>query len=122
MSEDGSAPDDKVPAARISVSLETLRREIENAILKLHISLADSFAAKADLARTEGDLRMLAEAANKRMEQMDTKIEELEQDKAGREAVTQWKRWLTGGAVLGTIFMAIQVAISFYLVTHAHAH
>lgn len=102
---------------RLSISESAVRDIVENAVLRLQIKLSETFASAADVKRLEEALKEANDAALKRNEAVDLRMEGLEKDKAGREAVTQYKKWLTGGALLATLFMAIQVAISIWLVT-----
>jgi hypothetical protein len=102
---------------RLSISEGAVRDIVENAILKLQLKLTETFASAADVKRLEDALKDATDAANLRLDAADKRMEGLEKDKAGREAVTQYKKWLTGGALLATVFMAIQVAISIWLVT-----
>lgn len=110
-------------ARRLSLSEARVKEIVENAVLKLQIKLSEQFALKEDvrLAAHKDDIRRAEERLNlliSREEAQDAKLESLEQDKAGRDAVTNFKRWLTGGAILGTCFMAIQVAITLWVVVH----
>lgn len=102
---------------RLTISERAVREIVENAVLRLQIKLAETFASAADVKRLSDDLRDSKAAVDKRFNAMDDKVAGLETDKAGRDAVTQFKKWLTGGALLATVFMAIQVAISIWLVT-----
>jgi hypothetical protein len=102
---------------RLSISEGAVRDIVENAILRLQLELGKTFASAADVKRLEDDLRLAADVTAKRFEAIDTQMQGLEKDKAGRDAVTQFKKWLTGGALLATLFMAIQVGISIWLVT-----
>lgn len=102
---------------RLTISERAVREIVENAVLRLQIKLAETFASAADMVRIQDDLRDAKAAADKRFDGIDAKMAGLETDKAGRDAVTNFKKWLTGGALLATVFMAIQVAISIWLVT-----
>lgn len=106
---------------RISVSLETLREEIrvgvENALLKLQLDLVRTYATKDETTQLTADLRRVFDSHGAQITALSSKVDALETDKAGRDAVQNFKKWLTGGALLATVFMAIQVAISLWLVT-----
>lgn len=102
---------------RLTISERAVREIVENAILRLQLELTKTFASKADVTRVEDALRNAVDVANKRFEANETKTEQLELDKAGRDSVLAFKKWLTGGALLATIFMAIQVVISIWLIS-----
>ncbi len=110
-------PPERDNGRRLSISEGAVRDIVENAILRLQLKLSETFASAADMKRLEEALASATDAANKRLDAAEARMEGLEKDKAGREAVTQYKKWLTGGALLATVFMAIQVAISIWLVT-----
>lgn len=112
----GDAPEDG--RRRISVSLQTLRQEIENATLRLQLELQGTFAAKDDLERVEAALEEFVKASGDRLDQIEANVTELDTDKAGREAVQAYKRWLTGGALISLLILAANLVISMYLVLH----
>lgn len=99
-------PNGHSPAARISVSLETLRTEIRLANAELELRIIDRVASKQE-----------AEALRVWVNKLQEQVDHLEEDKAGREAVSGTLRYLIGGGVLTTIFMLIQLALTFYVVT-----
>lgn len=103
---------------RLTLSERTVREIVENAILKLQLELTKTFASPADVTRLEDALKGAVSAADLRFKAVEEKTENLERDKAGRDAVTQFKKWLTGGALLATLFMAIQVVLTIWLMTH----
>jgi hypothetical protein len=114
---------------RVSFSIKQLREEIANgiklAVLDLQLKLIATYAVKADVDRVQLLAKAVADNADRKSDEMERllkeqskAIEALERDKAGRDAVTNFKKWLTGGAILATVFMGIQLVLSFYLITH----
>lgn len=109
---------------RLSLSEQRVKEIVDNAMLRLQIELGKAYAAKDDLKRLEDTFLVQVKSRQQAEETLERRLDEqrrdldgLEKDKAGRDAVTQFKKWLTGGALLATVFMMIQVAISIWLVT-----
>jgi hypothetical protein len=112
---------------RLSISERTVRDIVENAILRLQIELGNIFAAKADVDRVQALAREVADNANRAILALQAdisdqakQIKSLEEDKAGRDAVTNFKKWLTGGAIFGSIGMVVMIALTIYGITHGH--
>ena len=94
------------PAQRVSTSLETLRTEIRLANAELELRIIDRVASKAVVEDLKGDVKVLRE-----------RLDALDEDKAGREAVKAITRYFIGGGVLTTLIMVCQLALTFYLTT-----
>lgn len=102
------ADDDYTPAARINTSLETLRTEIALANAQLEIRITDKVASREAVQKLETNVQKLTD-----------RVDNLDEDKAGREAVKAITRYFIGGGVLTTLIMLCQLALTFYLTTHA---
>lgn len=102
------AEDDYNPAQRVNTSRETIRTEIELANAKLELRIIDKVATREAMAKVEADVTKLTE-----------RVDALDEDKAGREAVKAITRYFIGGGVLTTLIMLCQLALTFYLTTHA---
>ncbi len=113
---------------RLSLSESRVKDIVETAVLRLQVELGKLYATTEDVKRIEtavtdsvkqaqNDIRIVSERDTGRFKEMQEEIDSLKEDKAGRDAVTNFKKWLIGGSLLATVFMAIQVAISLYLVT-----
>lgn len=102
---------------RLSISERAVRDIVENVVLKLQITLAQTYASLDAVKRLEDSHKEAMRVSDERFKSLTDTIDGLEKDKAGRDAVTSFKKWLTGGALFATVFMGIQVAISIWLVT-----
>lgn len=111
--ENGNGDDTR----RLSVSERRITEIVENAVLKLQVELGKLYASKSDFDRVEKDMGKEFDRLNKLMEAQDTKVDKLEKEKAGRDAVTSYKKWIIGGGVFTTLFAASQLAISLYVVS-----
>lgn len=100
------ADESREPAQRISTSLETLRTEIRLANAELELRIIDKVATKEAVNKVEQKIATL-----------ETQLEALEKDKAGREAVASMTRYFIGGGVLTTLIMICQLCLTFYLTT-----
>jgi len=96
------------PVQRVSTSLETLRTEIRLANAELELRIIDRVASK----RAVDDLKTEVSTLRDRLDALD-------EDKAGREAVKAITRYFIGGGVLTTLIMICQLALTFYLTTRA---
>lgn len=114
--------EDSTDGRRLTISERAVRDIVENAVLRLQVELGKTYATTAAVERVEMAAKEARDTYEARTKALEEEIESLKQDKAGREAVTNFKRWLTGGALLATVFMAIQVAISIWLVTSGARH
>ena len=99
---------------RISVSTEILRNEIDLALSKLELRLMDKFVQKTDISRIEN---VLADHT-KKFELIETEVEALRQDKAGRDAIDSYKRYFFGGGFIIISVMLLQLVVSSFLVLH----
>lgn len=95
------------PAQRVNTSLETLRTEIRLANAELKIDILDRVASREAMQKVEADVTKLTD-----------RVDALDEDKAGREAVKAITRYFIGGGVLTTLIMIAQLAMTFYLATH----
>ena len=116
--DDGNGSGDS--GRRISLSEQRITEIVENAVLKLQIELGKMYAAKEDVRTVSDNLRTGFEAITKRQDTQDGRIDGLEKDKAGREAVEGYKKWLIGGGIFTTLFAGVQLAVSLYLLNHGH--
>ncbi len=101
------AEDTNSPAQRVSTSLETLRTEIRLANAELELRIIDRVASKTVVEDLKKDVATLRD-----------RLDGLDEDKAGREAVKNITRYFIGGGVLTTAIMVCQLALTFYLTTH----
>jgi hypothetical protein len=120
-------PENGGDGRRLSISERTVRDIVENAILRLQIELGNIFAAKADVDRVQALAKDVADNATRSiislqeaLAEQAKQIKSLEEDKAGRDAVTNFKKWLTGGAIFGSIGMVVMIALTIYGITHGH--
>lgn len=100
------ADDSTPPVQRVSTSLETLRTEIRLANAELELRIIDRVASKAAV-----------EQLARQVEKNTARIDALDEDKAGRDAVRDMGRYFVGGGILTTIIMICQLALTFWLTT-----
>jgi len=101
------AAEDERPVQRVSTSLETLRTEIRLANAELELRIIDRVASKS-----------VVEDLKRQVEKNTERLDALDEDKAGREAVKNITRYFIGGGVLTTLIMVCQLVLTFYLATH----
>jgi excinuclease UvrABC nuclease subunit len=108
---------------RLSLSENRVKEIVENAILSLQLALVQTYAPRTELDRVVKEQADVAAALKVRIEEVDShfadvegKVESLQQDKAGREAVSSYKRFVIGGGILTTFIAATQLAVTLWVV------
>ncbi len=95
-------------------------------MLRLQIELGNLFASKSDLDRISKQVREVQELVGGSINKLETTVKQqdediiaLQQDKAGRDALSNQRRAFFIGGGMAVILQIISIGITLYLVTHA---